>query len=252
MKSLFPFAGILAGAILAVPALNAGSLASPCVAGTLATYEDSLAVTGGPFVCSVGIDNFTGFTSSGGLDATNVEITPVPASGDGGGFMLSALNSSVFTVAAGDTATYDVDWSFVVDVGPQADAASLGMDPPIGNVTITQEYCTDALFNSDGVCESRDIQSLAVSAPPCFSNPVIDPADCMSTLAFQPLLDSAGVKTIITLNGVDTLAGSSFDSLTGTASNINPAPEPATYSAALGGLLLMATGLRRRYGKSTA
>ena len=243
MKSIF--AGILVGMISAGSALNAGSLAPACVAGTLATYENSLAVTGAPFECSVGIDNFAGFTSSGGLDATNVEITPVLASGGGGGFTLSALNSSVFAVAAGDTATYEVDWSFVVDVGPQADAASLGMDPPSGNVTITQEYCTDALFNPNGGCDSEDIQALSVSTPPCFSDPITDPGDCMSTLAFQPLLDSAGVMTIISLNG------SSFDSLTGTASDINAAPEPATYMAAFGGLFLMVC-LRRRHGKSTA
>ena len=69
-----------------------------------------------------------------------------------------------------------------------------------------------------------------VTSPPCTTNPTMDPTDCQANLAFNPFLDSAGVKTIIELG-----ASSSFDSLTGTIANT---PEPATWLLGFGGCLL--------------
>ncbi len=229
MRSFFSIAGIIA-VLASASVLHAQSGA--CIPGTLASFE---ALANG---CSVGIDDFTGFRATGGLDATKVEVTPVPAAGGGGGFELSALNTSVFAVAAGNTAIYDVFWDLFVDAGPEASSASIGMDPPMGNVTLTQDYCTNSTFNSDGVCSGGIVQSLSVSSPPCLTDPITDPTDCQSTLDFNPFLDSAGVKTIIDLNGVDTTDGSSFDGVTGTAANTDTStPEPITSVLTLAGLL---------------
>jgi hypothetical protein len=239
MKTLFSIGTVFAGLVCSsalVAQVAPPPLDTPCVAGTLASYE------GEGFNCSVGIDNFNGFRSTGGLDATNVEVTPVLAAGDGGGFQLSALNSSVFSDSTGSNVTYDVFWDLDnIDPGPQANGASLGMDPPMGNVTIIENYCTNAFFNSDGVC-TAGIQSLMVKSPPCLTSAVTDPADCQATLNFSPFLDSAGVKTIIELDPANTAGTSSFDSLTGTSSNN---PEPATWLLSFGGLLTIRM-LRRR------
>ena len=234
MKTLFSIGTVFAGLVCSsalVAQVAPPPLDTPCVAGTLASYE------GEGFNCSVGIDNFNGFRSTGGLDATNVEVTPVLAAGDGGGFQLSALNSSVFSNSTGSNVTYDVFWDLDnIDPGPQSNSAQLGMDPPM-NVNIIQDYCDNAFFNSDGVC-TAGTQSLMVTAPPC--NTTTDPAACQASLTFNPFLDSYGLKTIIELEGATGPSG--FDSFTSTTSNN---PEPATWLLGLGGLLTMAL-LRKR------
>jgi hypothetical protein len=46
-----------------------------------------------------------------------------------------------------------LDWLFVIDAGPIADGASLGMGivPPSGDVNITQFYCLDSNFQNGPV-----------------------------------------------------------------------------------------------------
>jgi len=226
---------VVLGGLLAVPVMQAGSLASACPTGdTLAFYEAHY--NNVDHECSVGILNFLGFSSGENLDATEVGVVPVTDAGGGGGFELEALNSSVFTVGEGSSTTYDIDWEFDIDPGPQGSNASLSMDPPFGNVTISQNYCVDGTFG-DG-CSSDDEQSLTLTYPAC------DPlgtGECNTSYSFNPpIVNFAGVETVIDLNGVGTQSGSGFDALTGT---VALAPEPGTLLLGMGGLL--ALGLRR-------
>jgi hypothetical protein len=228
MKTLFSIGTVVAGlACSSVLLAQSGPppLDTPCVAGTLFSYE------GEGFNCSVGPDNFDGFRPGEGLNAMDVELTPVTAANGGYGFQVSAVPGSGLFSTAGTAVTYDVYWELDnIDPGPQASGAQLGMDPPTGTVTIIQDYCNNNPYNVDGTCTGGDVfQTLMVTSPPCTTNPTMDPTDCQANLAFNPFLDSAGVKTIIELG-----ASSSFDSLTGTIANT---PEPATWLLGFGGLL---------------
>jgi MYXO-CTERM domain-containing protein len=231
MKTLFSIGTVFAGLVCS-SALLAQGPPPQCVAGTLSSYE------GDGFNCTVGPDNFDDFHPGGGLNAMDLELTPVTTANGGYGFQLSAVADSGLFTTTETGATYDVYWNLDnIDPGPQASAAQLGMDPPSGDVTIIQDYCNNAIFNSDGVCENGTPQSLTVTSPPCTTDPATDPTHCEANLALNPFLDTAGVKTIIELG-----ASSSFDSLTGTTSNT---PEPATWLLGLGGLPAIRL-LRRR------
>jgi len=246
MKRFFPYAAILA-ALASGGALQASNLADPCVTQSLQAY---IALDGGQ--CSVGILNFSDFTftssGTGGatlLTASQIELSPAGDGDLGGGFTIAPVGPATFSVALGQTATYVIDWFFLIDPGPRADGASLGMDPPFGDVTITQSYCNDSFFstgpNGGTVCTGRadpsSPQSLQVTTIP----PVLT-----DSIFFDPAAQNfASVRTIITLNGTNGPSG--FDSLTGTASVIDPStPEPVSSALAAGGLLVTLGLIRRR------
>jgi hypothetical protein len=138
------------------------------------------------------------------------------------------------SVGAGQTATYVIDWFFAIDAGPSASGADLGMDPPFGNVTITQDYCVDSFITAYGAGSSPSCYS--GSAPPIQSLTVTTSLPKASIVFSPQAHDFADVRTIIQLNGGTTGAG--FDSLTG-RSTINLAPEPGTVLFAFGGLLTL-------------
>ncbi len=130
---------------------------TPCpTGGTLQSYEDQFSSIATP--CANGILNFSNFNfqlfqSSGGtpLTASQVDLSPTPIGmGQTGvtGFDITGSDNSPITVAPGQDATYVIDWLFVIDSGPLAGGASLGMDPPFGDVTITQYYCLDSNFQN--------------------------------------------------------------------------------------------------------
>ncbi|HWE48231.1 MAG TPA: PEP-CTERM sorting domain-containing protein [Bryobacteraceae bacterium] len=262
-RNLFLFAGSLAS-LVAVSSLQAGNLAPACLAGTLAQYE-SLTPVGSynvPFECSVGILNYTDFTSSLNLDPSLVQVTPVAGvNGLGGGFELTPLSSVAgtasdpFRVAAGNSATYYIDWFFVIDAGPVADGASLGMDPPFGDVTITQNYCTDSFFayTDAGALECTTPPTAGpntnhISAPQTLQVSTLPPPGVLSaSLTFNPpAFAFASVDTVIQLNGDAGPLGSGFDGTTSAPDVIPPPaiPEPGTF-VLLGGALLLVYFLRR-------
>lgn len=240
MKALFSITAVLAG-LLSVPVIQAGNLAPACPTGdTLAYYQANF--NNVDHECSVGILNFTDFTFGTNLDGTNVGVVPVVNGSGGAGFELEALNSSVFTVGAGSSTTYNIDWLFQIDPGPGGASASLDMDPPFGNVTLSQNYCVDGTFGDR--CSSGDTQSLTLMYPGCDPGfPAMLTGACSTSSPFNPpIMNFAGVQTVINLNGVGTQAGSGFDALTGTVTVTTP--EPGTLLLVAGGLLTI--GLRRR------
>jgi hypothetical protein len=230
MKYLYSALIVSAGLMSAV-ALEAGTLAPVCVQGTLASYE----LLNSNNQCSVGILNFQDFTSSPGTP-TDIVLTPTLATNGGAGFGLSGLS-----VGSGQTANYEIGWHFDIDPGPVSSGADLGMDPPMGNVTITQEYCFDSEFSIGTVgpdaCSGLNrpvIRSLSVTVP----NPT-------AHIDFVPPGENfANVRTFIDLDGMGQPNGSGFDSVTGTATatagSTTLTPEPLSAALALGGLLAIA------------
>lgn len=227
-----------------------GLSGTDCPNDPLAFYQANFSSVSSP--CANGILNFSGFnflasgTPAGSLKtSSDIELLPVgPARGELGdtGFNISAV-SGIFSVGIGETATYVIDWHFDIDAGPSASGANLGLDPPFGDVTITQDYCVDSFISaySAGVAptcftgrdsEGPPLQSLMVTTDLPFAS-----------IVFNPIAYSfADVRTIIQLNGGPTGAG--FDSISGT-STIEQAPETGTWLLFTGGLAMVCITRKR-------
>lgn len=229
-----------------LPRMEADTQATPCTTGTLLSYENNGScelggANGGILVFS----NFT-FSSSGSGSQTIIlnpsQITVNPDSiGLGGGFTFGGFTAG--PVLAGQTATYEIQYSYFIDAGPVSSGADMGMDPPFGNVSITESICADSVFVSDTRTLACEIP-LDPFAPQTFSiddtNP---PTSWTNHLNLNPIVTSfASIDDTISLVGGTSGAG--FDSLTATSTVVNPTPEPLTLLTTLGGLL--AIGLLRR------
>jgi hypothetical protein len=233
MRSPFCFSvvTILAG-LISASALKADSLAPACVTDTLAAYER--------------------FNSD--VQCSNGILTPLSLGPLSGGFSLSAVDptGSPFAVAFGQTATYLIDWHFDIDAGPEADGASMGMDPPAGDASATQSYCNDS-FNSiivgtsgstPGCTVFSDTGAPTTTSAQTFQVSTIPPALVNSIVFSPPAFFFANVRTTIVLNGDDATStgcptgagGSCFDSLLASTVIVDPVPEPVTVLLALGGL----------------
>jgi hypothetical protein len=255
MERRFPMRIVLSIALLSclLPVARGSNLSSiPCPANTLAYYQLNFAgsttdAPDGP--CAIGILNFSKFTfqSSGSpgadlLTADQIDLTPLgPPLGDTGdaGFGISGIS-----VPAGQTATYVIDWFFDIDAGPSASGADLGMDPPFGDVTITQQYCVDSLLTAYAIGVSPTCYDPVQGAAPPVQSLTVTTDSPNASILFDPeAYVNADVRTIITLTGDTTGAG--FDSVTGTSAIISNAAEPRTILLIPGGLLIL-FGLRRR------
>lgn len=229
-----------------LPAARGSNLSSvPCPTNTVAYYEAnfSSSTVGSPDgPCAAGILNFSRFTfnSSGSpvsdlLGNDQIFLSPeAPPLGDDGdtGFSISGMS-----VAAGQTATYVIDWYFEIDGGPVASGADLGMDPPFGNVTITQDYCVDSFMTAYVAGNAALCYNLG-TAPPIQFLTVTTNAPNASIVFHPPAFDFASVRTIVELTGGTTGAG--FDSVTGRSSIAPaPAPEPRTILLIPGALLIL-------------
>lgn len=261
MKTFFWIGAMLAGCGCG-GVLQAGNLAPACMANTLAYYEQAIDET--PYECSVGLLNYTDFdlvTASGTdgatvLDAGQIEVTPVVNPGDpGGGFTLSAIDPAAFAVGSGQTATYVIDWYFGIDPGPDASGSSLGMDPPFGDVMITQNYCNDSSLttNDNGATQCAtvgDFNSFDFN-PQTLQVTTIPPVLFDSITFSQPAQNYANVMTTIYLNGDDGtsvgcptgVGGSCFDSVT---SDVVVSPEPMSALLGLAGLAVIGLLRKRR------
>jgi hypothetical protein len=234
----------VAVSLVALSSQLEADIAAPCEANTLAFYDAE------GFSCTLGegsggVLDFSGFSFSAAANAgsptlltdSQIEVTPDPV-GQGGGFTFTAPGGPGFTVGAGQTATYDIDYSFLIEVDPFVSGANIGMDPVTGNVGINEQVCADDYTNFNAYCPTFGVSSLDPSTPctlpnlsgTCWQNSI--PLDVVST---------ASLENSIVLTG-SSGAGAGFDALTDT---YVVTPEPATFVLLLGELV--AIGLVRRY-----
>lgn len=145
-------------ALVAVGFHPTAALAAPvCTTASLATYI-SLDISGG---CTVGEFTFLRFayptpTSTGGAiaaTASQIMVTPIPSS-NGAGLSFSAwINGgevNLFSVSSNSgTASLNYYINYSVDPAPIVYDSLLSIaDPPYGNASVTQTYCTsDVLAN---------------------------------------------------------------------------------------------------------
>jgi hypothetical protein len=219
--------------------LNASPIYPDCIAGSLASYEaggsnDSSCAIGGS---SGGVEIIDGFQYSGPSgDGSLIQLTPNPV-GLGGGFIYSGFPSA----AAGQSLTFDIGYFYTIDAGPIGSGADLGMDPPTGNVSITESVCVDSFF-TEGGCTNRDTpQSLSVDN----TNP---PTSLTAQILFNPVatfgadVEIQVVETGCTTPGCTSVSG--FDNTTATQVIVPATPEPVASLLCLGGLI--AIGIFRR------
>lgn len=145
-----------------------------CTASSLSTYI-SLDASGG---CTIGEFTFFRFTAPAPTTtgtptvATDSQILLTPiltASGAGFSITASSGETNLFSISSpsGTTAiTYYVDYS--VDPAPIIAGAELNIDPPFGNVSVSQTYCTaDVLV--DGCELGTESQQTAANPSPLSS-----------------------------------------------------------------------------------
>jgi len=231
------------------PQLEAGFPYPDCVAGTLQSYIDSSGcILGESADAAVVFSGFAfpdpynpdGLTSPVLLDATDIELTPV-SSGLSGSFDFSGS----FSVPAGDTLTYYIDYFLLLDPAPVLGGGSLHLDPS-GSVSVTESICADSYFGvSDGatVCQTNTSGGVVNSTPQSLSVDNSNPPYSLSaSIALNPpAYDFANVETAITLTGG--VAGASSGGVVIT-DDVSAVPEPVTSLLCLGGLI--AIGIFRR------
>jgi hypothetical protein len=215
---------------------------SACAPDNLRTYETiGECVLGQNTNGGLDIFSFSYISGPTGADV-GILLTPNPGPGGiGGGFGFSGFAPQ----AAGTQSIYVIDYSYLIDPGPVTGEMGLSMDPPSGDVFITEDLCINANFgtNADGntVCQIRaDVaggfltfnpQSLSVTVP----NP-------NAFIALDPQVtqrDFANLRFTFAIGGsVD----SGFDSLSSNNNVVDPsaAPEPAASLLLMTGLLAIA------------
>ena len=150
-----------------------------CSADTLFAYQVAPAAP-----CAQGIIEYSAFSlvsfslPDGSTDrlqvARQILVTP-----NGAGFDFS---SSLFNVGVGQTATFDIVYSDLVDPAPIEVGALLSLDPPFGEVTVKATYST----------------------PPCETSSVsltVDTLNPTATIMFPCALTQGTIETDITLVG---------------------------------------------------
>lgn len=236
---------ITIGLFSIVSAALAGSSFSPCVPGTVASYEAAYSVNSG-IGCTVGILEFTSFNFTHTLNGNSVSdpdqvfLTPIS-----GGFSFTQTGSTPqnpipLQVGPNSSADYDIFWHYFVDPGPRTDSSSMEMDPPFGDATVIQFFCNESTlgFNSDHVVTCRNDGSAVLQ-----TNTVHNPTPLISTVTFATPSVQGDVLTRILLNGGATGAG--LDALLSTQTIIGAVPEPFSFALGLSGLSVLYLSRRR-------
>jgi hypothetical protein len=220
---------------------------TPCVADTLADYKANFAA--GQY-CSIGIMlyNKFDFQSSGTSDvmdtAADIYLTP-----EHYGFQISQTLGDPTTdpfVDTNGTQQYDIFYQFTIDPGPVAGGASDTMDPPSGDVSITQYFCNDQYLSLDEGGNPYCYLPDRDTNPP--ESLTVTTANPYNSITFSnPATTFGNVLTQINLNADDP---ATFDANTGVI-NLSPdpaaTPEPASIALALGGLFLIWRGRTALY-----
>jgi hypothetical protein len=224
------FAGLYPTAAVAVPV---------CTTGSLASYV-SLDSGGG---CTIGDYTFLRFsdptpsTKGSPTVASPWEITVTPiltATGAGFSFTASEDSTNLFAIssASGTTAvTYYIDYS--VDPAPIVGTADLSIDPPHGNVAVTQMYCAADVLATGCRLGVKSQQTVTVSSP-------------VSVITFPSPQSFVDIDTDICLSATpgDPASIDAIDSFVNTPASA--VPEPATLPLTAGLFTLLFLVRRKR------
>jgi hypothetical protein len=227
---------LLAFLFLAVATTVSASPTTPCSAGTLSSYESTYSA---PLGCSIGILDYSGFTYhpvSNAPLASAITLTP-----ETGGFSFTQTNGLPFTASAGEIVQFEIDYNIIIDPAPILAGADNSIDPPTGNVTVTEFFCNDSQYVYSGSCLTgflaNPVQTLSVGTIP--------PLTLSAAITFStPATAFQGVGVLFTLNGTN--GPSTFDGASADSVVIGDVPEPAACFLAGLGLLAGSYTLRKR------
>jgi len=245
LKNLLP--GKLLFALFAAGSIS-GLFATPgvpnCASGTLASYVSSSTFpTGG---CSIGILDYYTFSYHPLSNAPLASDITVGLSKTGTGFSFSRTDGTAFTASAGTIVKFEIDYNILIDPAPIITGGDLGLDPPSGNVTITEYFCNDLQYVFSGFCfatipTASTPQTLQVGTQatglPLKKSIVFNP----------PAFNFQDVGIVFTLDGTN--GTSTFDSLDNNTVVV-AVPEPASAAVFVFGLLALGGGYKLRKQRS--
>jgi len=216
----------------------AGSTLPSCGTESLASYITGTAFPPSTGGCAIGILDYYNFSyiMGTGPAASALEVTPTAS-----GFNFSLASGTPITAAPGQTVTFEVDYQIVIDPAPIVTGGDLNLDPPAGDVTVTEYFCNDISYVGSGLC-------LGGSTPDTLQVTTANPS---ASIVFpDPATKSQQVGIVFKLVGGAN--GASFDGLDADSTVLTFTPEPAS-TGLLTGLLLLAGGykLRKRRNGST-
>ena len=204
---------------------------SSCGPGTLASYVTNEPAPGPG--CAIDILDYSNFTYtplSNAPLASSILLTP-----GSNGFDFTQVGGAPFT-ASGDVVKFAVYYNIFIDPAPVISGADNSLDPPVGNVNVTELFCNDSvLYPGTTSCfpPTSPAYSLTVTtASPTASITFATPAAVYQTVGIIFTLDGT--------NGLASFDGFSTSTTTNTTTTITP--EPA--STLLVGLFLLAGGYK--------
>lgn len=208
------------GFVLISTVASASPLA-PCGTATLSSYESSFAYPAS-LGCSIGVLDYSSFSYhpiSNAPSDSSILLTP-----NAQGFGFTTVSGTPFTSTANETVQFEIDYNILIDPAPILAGADNSLDPPTGNVVVTEYFCNDSQYFFSGNCFPPGTQTLSVGT--------MAPFQLSSSIIFTtPATSYQEVGILFTLTGA-----SSFDGLDTTT--IVVVPEPA--SVFLMGIALVA------------
>jgi hypothetical protein len=224
----------------------ASSILPSCGTDTLSDYINNTVFPGGG--CAIGVLDYYQFsyhTFNNPNDplASNLLVS---LSNQGLGFNFSQVNGQPITAAAGTTVQFEIDYDIVIDPAPVIPQGKLSIDPPSGDVTITQYFCNDVQYVFTNLCLGGIPLTLQVGTPETG-------LPQSRTITFvKPAATSQGIGLLFTLDGING-ASSSFDGVDSTSTILYlDTPEPTTAASLLLGLLTLFGGYKLRKQRNPA
>ncbi len=211
---------------LCPPVASAAAVSATCQPGSLQTYINA---TGSCSVGSIQLSGFSNFTATAVgnpplASPSTITVTPITGPNGAGGFALTAMqNGTNYFAIPNPTSAQSVTYSFNYFLDPFL--GEIGLDPPVGLVTATQNYCVGDVFNDACAHGTLLSQTVTTNSP-------------NSTIVLSTTPMFVDVNTVISLEATPgNPAG--FDALNilyGMGNGGTATPEP-------GSLLLMGVGL---------
>jgi len=219
-------------------ALFAASTLPSCTAGTLASYITSTSDPGGG--CAIGVLDYFNFSYHSSPTNPGPLSSDLEVSVSGAGFSFSRADGTPVTALPGQTVQFEIDYQIVIDPAPIIGGGDMSLDPPTGNVVVTEYFCNDVAYRFTAACLGNVIQPDVLTV----GTPVTGfPLTASITFA-NPARVSQNVGISFTLIGGAN--GASFDGLSATSQVLSLSPEPASAACLLFGLLALGGGYKLR------
>jgi hypothetical protein len=245
-RANFPVSKLLLSLLMAgsISSAFADSVLPSCATATLSSYIANTVFPGGG--CAIGDLDYYQFSYHAVSNAPSDTAILVSQSALGTGFNFSLVNGLPFTAAAGEIVEFEIDYNILIDPAPVIPQGKLSVDPPSGDVTITQYYCNDKPYEGSGYCLGGLAPILQVGTPETG-------LPYSATITFsKPVTTSQGTGILFTLEGLNGKP-STFDGVDSTSTLVYlDTPEPAPWACLILGLSFLGAGYKPRKQRNPA